>query len=343
MKPRQLTFVLILVVLLTGCAGAQAGSPATAQPETAATPNRPAPQVGVTSLPPTEKPTIPGTRVIPQPSSPPTESPGAASLEPTAQNRQPVSLGPEAWKQLPVIPVIGETPKEVYQRGLELGNNPNAFSKVGDCGATPSWFLGDFDHGPRFYRLGDYTSLQPVIDAFQGSYDRTSLAGKKGFNASSVFTVLWADPVQCQPGETPLACEYRVHRPAYAFIMLGSNDVFHPDNFEPQMRKIIEFSIESGVIPILSTKVDNAEGDDSINQKIAELALEYDMPLWNFWLAAQDLPDGGLQEDGVHLTWSGNRFDDPAAMQKAWPLRNLTALQTLDAVWRAVSSSTNGS
>ena len=32
--------------------------------------------------------------------------------------------------------------------------------------------------------------------------------------------------------------------PIVAFIMLGSNDVWHPEEFEPQMRKLIEFSIE---------------------------------------------------------------------------------------------------
>jgi hypothetical protein len=63
--------------------------------------------------------------------------------------------------------------------------------------------------------------------------------------------------------------------------------------------------------------------------------------LWNFWLAVQDLPDKGLQEDKVHLTWGRNFFDDPNAMSKAWPVRNLTALQMLDAIWRKVSRQNN--
>ena len=116
--------------------------------------------------------------------------------------------------------------------------------------------------------------------------------------------------------------------------MLGSNDVFHPDDFEPQMRALIEYSIENGVVPILSTKADNEEGDHSINTTIARLAYEYDIPLWNFWLAVQPLPEKGLQEDGVHLTWGRNYFNDQDTLQKAWPVRNLTALQILDKVWR---------
>ena len=119
--------------------------------------------------------------------------------------------------------------------------------------------------------------------------------------------------------------------------MLGTNDAWHMDTFEPQMRRIIEFSIENGVVPIISTKADNEEGDGSINATIASLAQEYDIPLWNFWLAVQPLPDHGLQDDEAHITWGANRFDDPRSMEKGWPVRNLTALQVLDAVWREAS------
>jgi hypothetical protein len=248
------------------------------------------------------------------------------------------TLASLAWQSLPVIPPISARVVEIYQHGLELGNNPYAFSKIGDCGSTPAWFLGDFDRGARYYSLGEYTELESVILSFQGSFARTSLAAKSGFNASSVFTTLWADPAQCESNETPLACEYRVHKPAFALITLGTNDIWHQDTFEPQMRRIIEFSIETGVVPILSTKADNEEGDGSINATIAALAYEYDIPLWNYWLAVQSLPDQGLQEDGAHITWGPNRFDDPKVMEKGWPVRNLTALQLLDQVLQAVNS-----
>ena len=247
------------------------------------------------------------------------------------------TLAPDAWTALPVVPPVSPRVREIYQRGLELGNNPRAFSKVGDCGSTPAWFLGDFDRGPRYYDLGDYQSLAGVIQEFQGSFTRTSLAAKSGFNASSVFAPLWANRKFCESNETPLACEYRLHRPTFAFITLGTNDVWHMDTFEAQMRRIIEFSIEKGVVPILATKVDNEEGDGSINATIAALAHEYDIPLWNYWLAVQPLPDHGLQDDEAHITWGPNRFDDPHAMEKGWPVRNLTALQVLDAVWQTVT------
>jgi len=269
-----------------------------------------------------------------------TPSPTEAKATRTSQTATviPATLKPDEWKDLPVVPKIEDTVLEIYARGLELGNNPLAFSKIGDCGSTPAWFLGDFDRGPRFYSLGDYEYLSTVIDAFQGSFDRTSLAARSGFNASALFVPLWADRDYCKADEPPLTCEYRVHKPVIAFIILGANDVWHPEEFEPQMRRIIEFSLTNGVIPILATKADNQEGDGSINAIIARLALEYRVPLWNFWRAVNDLPNQGLQEDKDHLTWGANNFDDPQALTAAWPLRNLTALQVLDAIWKKIGN-----
>jgi hypothetical protein len=195
--------------------------------------------------------------------------------------------------------------------------------------------LGDFDNGPRYYNLGDYTDLGAVIEQYQGSFGRASLA-HRGYNASSVFSLWWADRQQCQAKETPLACEYRLHRPVLVLVMLGTNDVWHLDTFDGNMRRIIEFSLENGVLPVLATKADNAEGDGRINATIAGLAWEYDLPLWNFWAAVQPLPDHGMLEDQIHLTWGPNRFDQPRSLQRAWTIRNLTALQVLDALWRSL-------
>ncbi len=315
----------LVVILLSGCTTSPVIFTAEVTPGVSITPTFAATSSPVPLLSPP-----PATATAAEAANAPPEP----SLSPTQSSPTPTS---ESWQSLPVIPEIPPRVVEIYQLGLELGNNPVAFSKVGDCGSTPAWFLGDFDRGPRYYRLGAYQSLEEVILAFQGSFGRTSLAAKAGFNASSVFTSLWADRSQCDSNEMPLACEYRLQRPILAFIMLGSNDVWHKDSFEPQMRKIIEFSIERGVIPVLSTKADNDEGDGSLNATIARLAQEYHVPMLNYWLAVQPLPDYGLQEDGVHITWAPNRFDDAQVMEHGWPVRNLTALQILDAVWRKVT------
>jgi hypothetical protein len=242
------------------------------------------------------------------------------------------------WQDWPVIPQVdNDRITAIFQLGQELGNNPQAYSKIGDCEAATNWFLVPFD-GPRNdFSLGEYASLEFVVDYFRGSHKRTSLASGRGFNAGSVLSLLWADQKLCETNETPLECEIRIHHPAYALVMLGTNDVNHKDTFETNMRLVIDELLENGVIPILATKADNLEGDSSINATIVRLAYEYRIPLWNFWLAVQPLPNHGLQTDMEHLTWDNPYFDDSTRMQSAWPWRNLTALQALNAVYSALS------
>ena len=242
---------------------------------------------------------------------------------------------PDEWTNAPVIPeTLSERAQEIYSMGIELGRDANAFSKVGDCGGTPSWFLGPFDQGPNGYRLGDYEYLSEVIAYFHGSYERTSIAVHDGFNAASILSPIRANRELCEDGETPLACEFRLNNPSVALIMIGTNDVYHVDEFEGRMRQIIEYTIEQGILPVIASKPDNLEGDHAINQILYSLALEYELPYWNLWRAFQDLPDKGLQEDGAHITFSAPFFDDEYAMLAGWPWRNLTALQTLDFLMR---------
>ncbi len=260
-----------------------------------------------------------------------TVTPHSLVMTPTA------TLAPNGWMKLPVVPEnVSERVLQIYGEGQQRGNQPNVFSLIGDCDATPTWFLGDFDLGPKHYNLGQYTDLQDEIDYFKGSFSRPSLAVRRGFVAASVLTPLWADPKLCEKGETPLLCELRLNKPSFAFILMGTNDYNHREVFEPNMRKILDTLIANGVVPILGTKADNLEGDYALNATIAALAHEYDLPLWNFWAATQPLPENGLDTDKTHLTWAANDFSDPAHMQSAWPWRNLTALQTLGAVWNAV-------
>jgi len=312
---RRAALAASVVALLAGCAApASTDAPASATPAGE----------------------ISALRIDPRPTA--TGVPTNTAIPPSATP----TLAPDAWQSFPIIPEVSARAREIYQRGLDLGNNPGAFSKIGDCESTPAWFLGDFDRGPAYYRLGQHTDLEAVIAQFSGSFLRESVAAGRGFSASSVLTTLWANPRVCEPGETPLACEVRVHRPSLAFVMLGTNDRWHQSLFPEQMRQILDYLIDAGVVPILATKADNLEGDGSLNALIAELAYEYDLPLWNFWLAVQPLPDNGLQEDGAHITWAFNHFDDPAAMRNGWPIRNLTALQVLSAVWASLTSSSSG-
>jgi len=239
------------------------------------------------------------------------------------------NLHSEEWKSWAVAPSLSSTALSIYKSGLAMGNNPRAFSKVGDGEISAAWFLTDFDRGADYYDLGTNTDLQATIAYFAGSFSRQSQSARRGFNAQRILDPARADTEFCQINETPLDCEIRLNHPSFALISMGTNQVWQAEQFESGMRTIIETLIAKGVVPVLSTKADNLEGDDRINLVIARLAAEYDLPLWNFWLAVQPLPNHGLQEDQEHLTYYPNNFGVPNAMQFAWPVRNLSALQVL--------------
>ena len=100
----------------------------------------------------------------------------------------------------------------------------------------------------------------------------------------------------CQAGETPLACELRLNNPS---IVVISMETWWAKKARPRSTSATCARswtvLAQKALPILATKADNLEGDHSINPTIARLAFEYDIPLWNFWLAVQPLPDHGLK------------------------------------------------
>lgn len=233
------------------------------------------------------------------------------------------------WQTWPIVPTLTETTRQIYLSGLEMGNNPHAFSKIGDGEISTAWFLTDFDLGLEYYDLGEYSELENIISYFHGSFGRQSVAARRGFNSQRILDPEFADASFCFSDETPLNCEIRIQRPSFALISLGTNQVWQPDRFEIGMRTIIETLMAHRIVPILSTKADNLEGDHQINAIVATLAVEYDLPVWNFWLAVQPLPEHGLQADFEHLTYYPNNFSSPDFKKFAWPIRNLSALQTL--------------
>jgi hypothetical protein len=286
----------------------------------------------------------------------PTEEPPQTQPEPEADKKETVRpavtiavpeqtatpkppLEESAWMDMPAVPTgVSARAREIYELGLEMGNDPARFSVIGDCQNVSSYFLSVFDQPGEFSLGEEYDDLQPTIDYYQGSFSRTSLAVKGGFNAAAVISPLRADPKACNKGESPLDCELRVWNPSVVFVSMETWWSEKPaEEYDKYMRRVIDRIIETGAVPIIATKADNLEGDHSINATVAQIAYDYDIPLWNFWAAVQPLPNHGLWEDGFHLTFARNFFDDPARMKSAWPWRNLTALQTLDVVRRELA------
>lgn len=281
----------------------------------------------------TSTPTLTPATEIPDTATPVSEV--TATVDAPRANVSPtpdVRLDPAKWQEWPVVPQISGRALEIYQRGLALGNDPHAFSKIGDCQSVPASFFGIYETD-RYSFASEYQYLQETVDFYQGSFAREGESVRGGFNASSVLLPFWANAEVCQPGENPMACENRIHNPSVVIISL---EVWFEgrtaDVYEKYLRQIIEYNIEQGTLPILATKADNVEGDHSINRTIAQLAYEYDLPLWNYWRAVQPLPNHGLDPTdptGFHLL-----------VPEGWNMRSFSALQVLDAVRRATSNLT---
>jgi len=268
---------------------------------------------------PTLKPTKTATPI-------PTNTPTVAPTE--TQQPHPAGLPDSSY-----LPVVSDKARQIYQYGLSIGNNPRGFTRLGDCHSAAPDFLGTFDT-PGSYQLGSYGYLQAVINEYAGSFGRAGYAAHRGFHLGSYFSALWADPEACHGGENPMECEYRLYHPSVIFVNAGTLNMASPDgDYESLMRRIIEFWISKGVVPILNTKADDLEGYNRFNTLTRHLAAEYDIPLWDYYVVAQTLPNGGMGGDNVHLSVGGNNFDDPAQMQTGWTLRNLTGLQALESVW----------
>jgi lysophospholipase L1-like esterase len=139
-------------------------------------------------------------------------------------------------------------------------------------------------------------------------------------------------------------CEYRITKPSIAFIMIGTNDAgeLPLNTFRANLTSIVETTVQMGIIPVLST-IPPRHGMEStvsnFNGAIVVVAHTYDVPLWDYWSAMNTLPNNGLSDDGVHPSWppgdvSAASDFTSANLAYGYTIRNLMALQVLDAVWR---------
>ena len=249
-------------------------------------------------------------------------TPATATPQPIIQpSPTAIPLNPEAWKDWPELPVVSAELREIYRQGVAMGNNPHAFSVLGDCQSQPDVFMGVFDSDPQLVEQLPL-NLRQTVRNFSGSFDRYSPAVKDGTTEGALLYALWNDNKEntCEYGETPLECELRVHNPSIVFIHVGTH--WEARN-RIYLNKIIDRILEHRAVPVLVTKADNLELDERINRTYAEVALERDLPLWNFFGSVQHLPNNGMKDE-MYLS------------DEALIIHRNSALEALDAVWRAV-------
>jgi hypothetical protein len=256
-----------------------------------------------------------------------------------------------SYTQVPVSPGlpysghisnVGSYLNTIYMHGQQLGNNPRAFSKIGDCEAAFPVFLQDFDKGN--YDLVDYQYLGVVLSHFAGSFGHVGQAADGGMSSTALLNSLWADPDACNPEETPLACEYRTHRPSIALIMVRTIDANAVANgqYHSELTQIVQYSLGQGIIPVLSTVPYWGPWNPDttlINDTIRRVASENNVPLWDFWVTSEQLPNRGVTQD-YHIAdpaYPRATFFDAESLQMAVTRRNLEALEVLHAVLTQVS------
>ena len=322
---RRLILALMVCGLITACTGEATSTPAPVILHVSA-PTQTFPALDLLSR---SSAPLPTATQKPKKYSPITPAP-TKTLIPTLVS--PTSEPEVAdWKDLPVIPDnIDPSLQKVYEKGLELGNDPHAFSIFGDCQERPADFFGVFETDATVVE-----SLTPevheVVDNFQGSFNRESPTAQDGTTPGSLLWTQWhRGEYGCTFAETPVQCELRIHHPSFVIIQIGTH--FESRNTE-YLRKVILQLLDAGVVPILATKADNREKDERINRDMSMLAAEYDLPLWNFWAAVSDLPNRGL------YTRDDRPLQGPIYLTENAALRHrMTGLESLNVVWRAVTA-----
>jgi hypothetical protein len=339
---------LSAVLLLTGCAlpavpastaglsGAPVATTVIEPPTPAVSPSPTATLTPTATMTPsptpsaTPSPTATAT-AVPTATATPTATPSPTPDPTTLINGVPVS------EFLWMPPETVANVQAIFARGQGLGRDAHAFSKIGDSLSLIAYYLVWFDQ--HRYDLGPYAALQPTIDFYDGSFQRFGVAVRNGLHAWAAFHEGEADPLACRPEEHMVDCEIRQHNPSVLLIRLGTNDNGTDDSFERAIRYTIEYAIDEGIIPVLGTKADRFEGaDNRNNETLRRLAAEYHIPLWDFDQLADTLPGRGLGTDNVHLTSAPlNDYSDPATFRFGFPVNDLAALMTLDAIRQAVS------
>jgi hypothetical protein len=290
----------------------------------------------------------------------------------------PATAGAAGLRTTPVIPPLqgrsAEMAREIYTAGLEAGNSPDVFAKVGDSITESSSFLQELACGPpawgrwsaleatrNYYGLHTFPpSFTSVWCERANSFSRASATAVSGWDAADAITAPMDDPRPGCRGLAPLECEFALVNPSVALIMYGTNDVesFTPEAYEDNLSALVVRSATAGVVPVLSTippRTDSRERNRRViafNRVVLRVAHSFHVPVWNYWrsLQGERMVNHGMGEDGVHPNLYGG-CEEPRGcrpldftrrgLRYGYNQRNLGALRVLDRL-RAVLGESDG-
>ncbi len=270
-------------------------------------------------------------------------SPGPSTQAPLFEVSHPFRLKapkPASINDIPIENIIALSPavkahiRALYAAGVKNGNNPRAFSALGDSSIAGGLFLERFS--AKDVKLGDFEYLQPALNAFADSLKRTSASVRIGLHSWTALNPVWANKKLCEPNENGVDCEFRLNKPSILFIHLGANDTAN-SVFDKNLRKIVEHVLAASVVPVLMTKAQPPDSQTRANNaSVRAIAATYNVPLVDFEVLAQTLPGYGLGNDKVHMTnFSKPDYTRASLFRSGHAMHNLAALISLDTVWRA--------
>src|SRR5450432_3276840 len=197
---------------------------------------------------------------------------------------------------------------------------------------------------PRPEHPVEKRTVQQDVRGAGNSFANPPLAAGPGWKAETLFYSAYSDPCGA---EIILNCEYSRVKPAVSLIMIGTNDSdgTDPTFYTTTLKKILDTTINLGILPVLSTippkKLEATSNGkvDQWNLIIKGVAQQYQIPLWDFWYALQNAPNEGISSDGVHPSApvdNNTGSFTTANLAYGYNIRNLTALMALNAIWKQV-------
>ncbi|MEO0561215.1 MAG: SGNH/GDSL hydrolase family protein [Chloroflexota bacterium] len=233
----------------------------------------------------------------------------------------------------------------IFQRARQTGRQINGIAKIGDSITASSMFLYPFASG--VYDLQSYPHLEHVLDYFgtsdDSSFSRNSMAVRNGWTTNDVLSEFRASQRGCPNGTTPLTCELQQTSPAFALIMLGTNDavLLNSSDYETNLETIVQTVLDYNAVPVLFTSPPLLRPEYEImpyNRAVVRVAQKYDLAIVNYWLAVQSLPNQGMSADLVHPSGppsnAGTTLFTPEYLRYGYTVRNLVTLQGLDRLLR---------
>ncbi len=221
----------------------------------------------------------------------------------------------------------------------------DVFAKVGDSITVNPGFLACFAKAD--VNLGAHAALAPTVAFFKQtpaaaaatSFDRVTLAAVVGWSASKA----------AGGSPSPIEQEVAAIDPAYAVVMLGTNDTYEQGVaiLDRYLRLGVDQLLAAGVVPLLSTippRGDKADANrlvPEMNAVVRAVAEERGVPMMDYWQTLAALPEYGLSADGVHpqvYVSGGARpcWLTDAALSEGVNQRNLITLEALDRARRVI-------